>query len=330
MNLKYVTYLTIVLIFLTINSCDNKSNPETTIRLAHALNTSHPVHLGMVRMAELVNVYSNGSVELKIFPNQQLGSERESLELLQIGSIGMTKVSSAALENFVPELRVYSLPYLFGDSEHVKKVLEGEIGKELLLAGEEYWLRGLTYYDAGRRSFYTKDKPILTPEDLQGLKIRVMESQMSMNMVRSMNGSPTPISFGELYTALQQGVVDGAENNPPSYLTSRHYEVATYYSLDEHLMLPDILLISTNIWESLSPKQKEWVQVAADSSARYQRQLWLQAEKDALKQVQEAGVKVIYPDKEPFIEATASIFEQYKESEPEFYALIKRIQEARN
>jgi len=121
MNLKYVTYLTIVLIFLTINSCDNKSNPETTIRLAHALNTSHPVHLGMVRMAELVNVYSNGSVELKIFPNQQLGSERESLELLQIGSIGMTKVSSAALENFVPELRVYSLPYLFGDSEHVKK-----------------------------------------------------------------------------------------------------------------------------------------------------------------------------------------------------------------
>ena len=317
-----------VLFFMA--GCGKSNDNVKTIRLAHALNTAHPVHLGIVRMAELVEEYSKGSLTIKIFPNQQLGSEREALELLQIGSIGMTKVSSAALENFVPELRVYSLPYLFGDSAHVDKVLNGEIGKELLLASEDYWLRGLAYYDAGRRSFYTKKSPIETPEDLQGLKIRVMESQMSMNMVRAMDGSPTPISFGELYTALQQGVVDGAENNPPSYLTSRHYEVAKYYSLDEHLMLPDILMISTHVWENLSSQQQEWVQAAADSSARYQRQLWKEAEKEALETVAEAGVEITYPDKTPFIEATAPIFEEYKESEPEFYKLIQRIMEARN
>lgn len=320
----------LLVLLLASAGCSRKVSDTTTIRLAHALNTAHPVHLGMVRMAELVDEYSKGTLEIKIFPNQQLGSEREALELVQIGSIGMTKVSSAALENFVPELRVYSLPYLFGEEEHVLKVLNGDIGRELLLAGEEYWLRGLTYYDAGRRSFYTKDKPIRTPKDLEGLKIRVMESQMSMNMIREMNGSPTPISFGELYTALQQGVVDGAENNPPSYLTSRHYEVAKYYSLDEHLMLPDILIISTNIWESLSEQQQEWIQAAADSSAKYQRELWAKAEQEALETVKAAGVEIIYPDKTPFIEATTSIFEEYKKSEPEFYRLIQRIQEARN
>lgn len=320
----------ILALLVTIAGCGNSSDDVKTIRLAHALNTAHPVHHGIVRMSELVEQYSEGALTIKIFPNQQLGSEREALELLQIGSIGMTKVSSAALENFVPELRVYSLPYLFGDEAHVLKVLDGEIGKELLLASEDYWLRGLTYYDAGRRSFYTKDKPIETPEDLLGLKIRVMESQMSMNMVRAMDGSPTPISFGELYTALQQGVVDGAENNPPSYLTSRHYEVAKFYSLDEHLMLPDILMMSTHVWNNLTEQEQKWVQTAADSSARYQRQLWAEAEQEALKTVAEAGVEIIYPDKTSFIEATAPIFEEYKQSEPEFYSLIQRIMEERN
>lgn len=307
------------------SGCQDSVKNKKTIRLAHALSTSHPVHQGMVRLAELVDEKSKGKLEIAIFPSQQLGSEREALELLQIGSIGMTKVSSAALENFVPELRVYSLPYLFKDEEHIVNVLQGEVGRELLLAGEEYWLRGLTYYDAGQRSFYTKDRPIETPEDLEGMKIRVMESQMAVDMVRTLGGSPTPISWGELYTALQQGVVDGAENNPPSFLTSRHYEVAKYYSLDEHTMLPDLLLISTIQWNNLSEQEQKWIQEAADSSAVYQRKIWAEAEKEALETVQEAGVEIIYPDKEPFIEKTAPVYEQYRESDPEFYNLIQRI-----
>ena len=223
---------------------------------------------------------------------------------------------------------MYSLPYLFRDDAHVQAVLNGEIGKELLLAGEDYWLRGLTYYDAGKRSFYTKEKPVLTPSDLEGLKVRVMESQMSMSMVRSLNGSPTPISFGELYTALQQGVVEGAENNPPSYVTSRHYEVAKFYSLDEHTMIPDLLLISTLQWNKLSRQEQQWIQESADSSSTYQFQVWKESEKEALAQVQEAGVEISYPDKQPFMDMTAPILEGYKESDPEFYTLIKRILEA--
>lgn len=305
--------------------CSEIISEKKTLRLAHALNTSHPVHLGMVRMAELVEEKSDGKLTVTIFPNQQLGSEREALELLQIGSIGMTKVSSAAIENFVPELRVYSLPYLFKDDEHIINVLDGEIGRELLLAGEDYWLRGLTYYDAGKRSFYTKDQPIEKPEDLRGLKIRVMESQMSVSMVRALGGSPTPISWGELYTALQQGVVDGAENNSPSFHSSRHYEVAKYYSLDEHTMLPDLLLISTNQWNNLNEQEQNWLQEAADSSAVYQREVWAKAEVEALEAVQEAGVEVNYPDKEPFIELTAPLYDRYKLTDPDFYNLIQRI-----
>lgn len=325
MSRTFITYTLIISALLTNAGCSSSDSEVSTIRLAHALNTSHPVHLGMEKMAELVDEYSNGSLNIKIFPNQQLGSEREALELLQIGSIGMTKVSSSAIENFVPRLRIYGVPYLFGDEDHILRVLNGEIGRELLLEGEEYWLRGLTYYDAGKRSFYTKERPVLTPDDLQGLKIRVMESQMSMSMVRQMDGSPTPISWGELYTALQQGVVDGAENNPPSYVTSRHYEVAKYYSLDEHTMLPDMLIISTLLWDKLTPVQQGWVQRAADSSAVYQRKIWKLAEQQALEQVKEAGVEVIFPDKTPFIEATRPLYDQYKDQEPELYELIQRI-----
>lgn len=322
-------FFCLLIVSALLTSCSDSSDTKI-IRLAHSLNTSHPVHLGIMRMAELVEENSDGKLKVKVFPNQQLGTEREALELLQIGSIGMTKVSTAAIENFVPEFRVYSLPYLFRDDDHVQAVLYGEIGKELLLAGEEYWLRGLTYYDAGKRSFYTKEKPVLSPDDLSGLKIRVMESQMSMSMVRSLSGSPTPISFGELYTALQQGVVDGAENNPPSYYSSRHYEVAKYYSLDEHLMVPDLLLISTLQWNNLNTQEQGWVQAAADSSSTYQFQVWQESEKEALAKVEAAGVQIFYPDKKPFMEMTAPIYEQYKESEPEFYKLIKRIQEAGN
>lgn len=323
--MKIVSLLYLSVLLFIVTGCEELDEP-TTIRLAHALNTAHPVHEGMEFMAALVDEKSEGRMQIKIYPNQQLGSERENLELLQIGSIGMTKISSAILENFVPEMRLFSLPYLFRDNEHTHAVLDGEIGQKLLLTGEPYWLRGLTYYDAGYRSFYTKDRPIRTPEDLRGLNIRVHQSQMAVNMMRELGGSPTPISWGELYTALQQGVVDGAENNPPSFLTSRHYEVANYYSLDEHTMLPDVLIIGTVAWNRLTEQEQEWLQEAADSSAVYQRKLWIEAEEEALRIVREAGVEVIYPDKSLFMEKTRPIYEQFKQSEPEIYKIVEQIQ----
>ena len=296
------------------------------IKLGHGLDPTHPVHKAMEFLADRVLTKSDGRMRIDIYPSEQLGSERECLELLQIGSLGMTKVSCSVIEGFVPEMSVLSLPYIFRDEKHRFTVLEGELGRELLLAGEKYWLRGLCYYDAGTRSFYTKDHPILQPSDLEGLKIRTQESPTSMEMVQALGGSATPIAWGELYSALQQGVVDGAENNPPSFHLSRHYEVCKHYSLDEHTGVPDILVISTKIWNDLSPRFQRVLQEAAEESEQHQKKLWKEATRRALEEVQKAGVTIYFPDKTPFIARVDTIYEKYK-SDSRIYDLIQRIKE---
>ncbi len=300
----------------------------TVIKLAHALDVTHPVHVAMEYMAKRVEEKSKGTMRIDIYPSQQLGTERELIELLQIGSLGITKVSTSVMEGFSPSYSVFSLPYLFRNDEHRFAVLEGEIGKELLMSAEGRFLRGLCYYDAGSRSFYTKDKPILSPDDLSGMKIRTQESLTSVKMVNMLGGSATPIAWGELYTALQQGVVDGAENNPPTFYLSRHYEVCKYYALDEHTSVPDVLLISTVIWNDLSEEQQQIIQEAADESATFQKKLWQEATQRALTEVQKAGVEVIDPDKEPFVEKVAPLYDEYRQS-PVVYGLIQRIREVR-
>ena len=236
----------------------------------------------------------------------------------------MTKVSAAVMENFSPNMKVLGLPFLFKNKEHTFNVLDGEVGKKLLDGGRKYWLKGLGYYDAGSRSFYTKEAPIEKPENLEGLKIRVMESVTAMNMVSSLGGSPTPISSGELYTALQQGVVDGAENNPPTFYLSRHYEVCKYFSLDEHTTIPDVLIMSTHIWDKLSEKEKVWMQKSVDASVKYQRELWAKAEKEAIEAVKKAGVIVVIPEKSAFQNKVSKIYEDYKDN-TEIYKLISKI-----
>lgn len=300
----------------------------TVIKLAHGLDVTHPVHRSMVRMAETVAEDSNGSVRIDIYPSEQLGSERECVELLQIGSIGMTKVSTGPAEAFIPSFKVFSLPYVFRDREHLFAVLEGEVGRDLLLEGLDSRLRGLCYFDAGSRSFYTRDTPVHTPADLVGLKIRTQESATAMQMVRALGGSATPISWGELYTALQQGVVDGAENNPPSFYLSRHYEVCRYYSLDQHTWVPDVLLMSAKVWDELAPREQEIVQQAALEAAEYQKLIWAEASAEALAKVEESGVEIIRPDKEPFQAAVEEMLEEYRD-QPEIWRWIERIREVR-
>lgn len=295
-----------------------------TLKLAHGLDINHSVHKAMVKMGEDLAEVSGGKMQIEIYPSQQLGTERECIELLQIGSLDMTKVSVGVMENFAPRMKVFGLPYLFRDREHSFDVLDGPIGQELLDEGTQFWIKGLCYYDAGSRSFYTKDKPINSPEDLNGLKIRVMESVTAMDMVKSLGGSPTPISWGELYTSLQQGVVDGAENNPPSFYLSRHYEVCKYYSLDEHTVLPDVLIIGTHIWDRLSEQEKEWLEYAVEKSVKYQRELWAEAEKEALEEVQKAGVTVVRPDKKAFSDKVESVYETYSK-DAYMLDLIQRI-----
>lgn len=309
-------------IILLLNGCTEVSTKKS-LKLAHGLDVTHSVHRGMEYMAELVREKSGGTLDIEIYPNGQLGSERQCLELLQIGSLAMTKVSAAVMENFAPNIQVLSLPYMFKNAAHSHRVLDGPIGRELLVESEQYRLRGLTYFDAGHRSFYAKE-PIRTPEDVEGKKIRVQESVTAMNLVRSFGGSPTPISWGELYTALQQGVVDGAENNPPSFYLSRHYEVCKYYSLNEHTAVPDILVIGTEAWNRLTPQEQQWFQEAADEATIKQREFWQQSEQEALEAVAAAGVEIIRPDKSLFAAKTQQLLQDYK-GQP-LYELIQQIQ----
>lgn len=324
MNIKKLKILSFCVLLTLFCSCQGAAD-KRIIKLGHGLGITHPVHESMLFLADKVAEKSGGKMVVKVYPNQQLGSERELVELLQIGSLGMTKVSSAALEGFAPTMQVFGMPYLFRDDAHQLEVLNGPIGKKLLLDPEKYLLRGLCYYDAGKRSFYTKNKPVETPADLAGLKIRVMESNTASNMVKALGGSPTPVSYGELYTALQQGIVDGAENNAPSLYTSKHYEVCKFYSIDEHTALPDVMIVSTKVWESLDEQEQKWLQEAADESAVYEYKVWAESTEESLREMEKAGVTISYPDKEPFRQAVESMYSDLKVQQPEIYKIVEEI-----
>ena len=304
------TQIFLLAVLLQLAGCSAKDE-SLNLKLAHTLDTSHTVHKAMLFMAQRLEELSNGEMTMDIYPSGQLGSEREVIELLQIGSLAMTKVSVSPLEGFVPDMKIFNLPYLFRDHQHFLRVLDSPIGKQLLEAPLKAGLLGLGYYDAGSRSFYTTERPVQTPQDLKGLKIRVQESQTAMQMVSSLGGSPTPVSWGELYTALQQGVVEGAENNPPSYYLSHHYEVAPYYTLDEHTAVPDIILISHYVWQQLTLEQQGWLQQAVNDSVVFQRDLWQKDTQAALDAVIAGGVTVYRPDKTLFSVKVQALLNSY-------------------
>lgn len=302
----------IVLVLAFCSSCTSGRTSEnvTVLRLSHVLDSEHPVHKAMAFMGDRLETLSDGQLQLRIYPSGQLGNERESVELLQLGALAMTKVSSAVAANFIPEMSVFSLPYLFEDRAHYWQVFNGEIGKEILLSGvESARLRGLCFYDAGFRSFFTQGHAIREPSDLSGMKIRVMRSALAIRSINLLGGSATPIAWGELYTALQQGIVDGAENNPPNLYSSQLYEQVGYYSLDGHSAPPDVLIISSYVWDRLSAQEQKWLEQAVAESVVLQKKLWKEATETALREVQEAGITVVHPDKEPFRQEVEPIYE---------------------
>ena len=310
-------------LLILLSSCAQE-NEKRILQIGHTLDTGHPVHQAMLFMDERLSEYSNGNMGIQVYPSGQLGSERELIELLQIGSLAMTKVSASPLEGFVPIMQIFNIPYVFRDQAHYQAVLDGDIGQQILDAPQPVRLKGLGYYDAGSRSFYTVDRPVNMPADLDGLKIRVQESRTALEMVQSLGGAPTPIAWGELYTALQQGVVDGAENNPPSFYLSKHYEVCRYYTLDEHTAVPDILLVSTFVWDSLSNQERQWLQRAVDDSVLFQRELWQRDSDAALAAVEAAGVEIIRPDKSLFQSQVAAMQASFDGTE--VGALLRQIQ----
>lgn len=308
------------------------SSPEAAgrvLRLSHSLNRDHPVHKGMEFMAEDVARRSEGQLKIEIYADGQLGPERDLIELLQIGSLAMTKVSTAPLENFSPLITVFSLPYLFRSRDHFWEVADGPIGRELLDASIPYRLKGLCYFDAGARSFYISRKRnvvVRSPEDLDGLSIRVQRSRTAVRLVELLGAKPIPIPFGELYTALDTGTVDGAENNPPSLYTTRQYEVTAAYTLNEHTIVPDILIISVDTWNRLSGEEQDWLQASANAASRHQRVLWAEAEAEMLSIIEDSGVQVVRDvDREAFRARTEPMYADDAFSVPEIQDLVRRI-----
>ena len=298
--LVLLAFFTFISGFLSLTQ--TRANDYKVFKIGHSMDVDHSVHKALMHFREELEEISDNRLRVEIYASGQLGSERDLVELVQIGSLTMTKVSVAALESFVPDLQVFNLPYVFRDNEHYWKVLQSEIGKELLNSTEKVRVKGLAYYDAGSRSFYTCDKPVYTPDDLRGLKIRTIKSKTAVALMSELGASATPIAFGELYTAMQQGVVDGAENNAITYFKSRHYEICKYYSRDRHNSPPDIIIIGSKLWASLSHQERGWVRHAMDSSVTFQKTLWKEDTEKALSALRERGVTIIEPDQSLFFE----------------------------
>ena len=299
---------------------------QIVLTLAHGMNPNHPVAVGMRFFAKRVKELSNNKMVIHIFPNEQLGNEVDLTQQVQLGCIDMTKTSASAMENFISEFAVLSLPYIFTNEKHFWKVLRGPIGQSILDSGESVGLQGLTFYDAGARSFYTRNKHIKKPEDLVGMKIRTQSSPVAIEMIKILGGSPTPIPYGSLYTALQSGVVDGAENNIPSLYSSRQFETVKYYSLDEHTRTPDILMISKIVWDKLPQISRKILLDAAEESLDYQIDLWNKVSVTDLAKIEKNGVKVLKVDKKPFQEKVKPMYNKYKGTK--IGTLINKIKEA--
>lgn len=298
-----------------------------TLKLAHNLAEDHAVHIAMTAWAEEVKTQSNGSITIQIIPNGTLGSEADCIAQIQAGALEMTKVSAGTLGNFKNEWNVLSVPYVFNDKEHYYKVMDGEIAQDLygLTAGDGF--QGLTWLDSGARSFYTANTPIRTPADLKGLKIRTMDSQMAIDMMTALGGSSQVMSYSEIYTGMQQGNVDGAENNVTALRD--HSDVTQYYCFDEHTRIPDIIVISTTAWNAMSDNQRQIMrETAADMTDQY-KQAWADFENEVLEMAQKNNVELIRDvDMAAFQAACQPIYEKLKTDDPGVYSFVERIQNA--
>lgn len=309
------------------NAAEEESS--ITMRLAHNQGETHPVHKSLAEFARLVEEKTEGTIKIELYPNGQVGSEREAIELTQTGAIDIAKVSSSTLENFSEVYSLFSLPYLFDSKEHYYQVMSSNIAKDLYQTTSDIGFTGLTFYDSGTRNFYTKNKKISHPDDLKGLKIRVQPSPTSIRMVELMGGSPTPMPYGEVYTALQQGVIDGTENNETALTDSNHGEVAKQYSYSEHAMVPDILIMNNNKWDQLSAKQKKAITEAAEESTAFHKEVWEQATEEAIEGAKEKNVTFSKIDKQPFMDAVQPLHDEFAQMEAtaEYYKEIRKFVE---
>lgn len=301
------------------------ASAQTVLRSADIHPDGYPTVEAVIYMGQLVKERTGGRLDIKVFNNASLGSEKDTIEQTRFGVIDMNRVNTAPFNNLVPQTQVLGLPFLFRSVDHMHKVVDGPIGDEILAAFEPHGLVGLAFYDSGARNFYTTRKPIKSAADLKGMKIRVQQSDLWIAMMKAFGANATPMPFGEVYSSLETGVVDGAENNWPSYESSRHFEVAKNYTLTEHSLAPEALVISKISWDKLSPEDQKIVRQAAKDSVVRMRELWAAREKASEDKVRAAGVNVITVDKEPFIAAMKPVYDSFV-SDPKMKDLVARIQ----
>jgi len=297
---------------------------DIVLRAADNQPEDYPTVQGLLFMADYLEAATDGRITMEVFPGGQLGDERSTIEQVQLGVIDVVRTSTSPVGEFYEPIGVFSLPYIFRGESHMWKVVNGAIGRELLDGLQDADLVGLAYYDSGSRNFYTTETPIRSVADLSGLRIRTQQSQVVLDMMEALGAEPVPLAFAEVYSSLQTGVIDGAENNFPSYGPSgvRHYEVAPYFTLDGHARVPEVVMISKSTWDRLSTEDQMLVREAALASVTVQAALWDDLSGASRDAVIEAGSEIITVDVSEFQAAMAPLYEQYG---PAFGDLVDRI-----
>ncbi|MEN8833157.1 TRAP transporter substrate-binding protein [Pacificibacter sp.] len=299
---------------------------EVTLRSSDTHPDGYPTVEAVKAMGTELAAATGDKLCIEVFHSAQLGQEKDTIEQTQFGVIDLNRVSLGPFNNIIEETKIPSLPYIFRSVEHMHKVMDGPIGEEILAAFEAHDLVGLAFYDGGSRSFYNKERPITKMADLEGLKFRVMQSDLFVDMVSAVGANATPMPYGEVYSSIQTGVIDGAENNWPSFESSGHFEVAGYYTLDQHLIVPEVLVMSKASYDKLSADEQMAVKAAAKASVPVMRELWEAREKASEAKVRAAGVEIITDiDKTPFIEAMVPVYEKYVTTD-KLKDLVTRIQ----
>jgi tripartite ATP-independent transporter DctP family solute receptor len=287
----------------------------------------YPTVEAVVRMGKKLEKATNGRLSIQMYPSMQLGGEKEMIEQAQVGALQLARISVGPMGPLVPELNVFNLPFMFRDDAHMEKVIDGPIGDEMLKKLSDHPtanLIGLCWMNAGTRNVYNSKKPVKEVADLKGLKIRMMGNPMFVDTMNSLGGNGVAMGFDQLINAMQTGVVDGAENNYPTYTSGQHYRYAKYYSLTGHLMIPEILVFSKRSWAGLSKEDQALIMKFSKEAQQEERKLWYEMEAKSLKQMKENGVEIIpIADKKPFQDAVKPVWDKYG---AQHAALIKRIQ----
>lgn len=296
------------------------------LRAADYWDDEYPTVRGMKKFAELLNQRTNGRITMRVFSSGALGTEKETLEQVKVGALDLVRVNISPMNNICQETLVPTLPFLFNSIDHMHKALDSAIGDEILASCEANGYIGLAFYDSGARSIYTR-KPVRNIADMKGVKLRVQQSDLWVSLAGAMGANATPMPMGEVYTAFKTGLVDAAENNIPSYESSKHFEVVKYYSKTEHSMAPEVVMYSKRMWDKLSPEDRKIIRQAAKDSVPFQRQYWAERDAASLKIVLAGGAQIVADvNKKSFQDAMGPVYAKFVTT-PKLKELVKRVQD---